>query len=770
MEKYSEIDTSKMSTFSDFPLSPQTQKGLKESGYVKPTEIQRDTIGLSLQGKDILGAARTGSGKTLAFIIPILEKLFCFQWTRLDGLGALVITPTRELAYQIFETLRKVGIHHDFSAGLIIGGKDLKFERTRMDQCNIVICTPGRLLQHMDENPLFDCVNMKILVLDEADRCLDMGFEPTMNAIIANLPPIRQTLLFSATQTKSVKDLARLSLKDPSYVSVHEHEKHSTPPGLEQSYIICNLEDKVSIIYSFIKNHLKKKSIIFFSSCKQVKYMYEIFCKLRPGTSLIALYGTLHQLRRMEIYETFCRKQAAVLFATDLAARGLDFPAVDWVVQADCPEDSATYIHRVGRTARYNKGGESLLLLLPSEKAMVNQLLDRKIPIEKIEINPQQLRNPVRKMEAYLASTPSLKDTAQRAFVAYAKSVFLMKNKDVFKVQELDTDAFSKSLGLAIPPRIRFLQRLNARPSKKDSNNAKENLDINVGQSRQNSVTKFDDSSDSGVSEDDIENTVKQQPFSIPDDENSEDDDILKIKRQDHDIDLPTENELAQLEGGKSKNKKPVTKAAVAKKMIKKNIVPNKKVVFDDSGEAIVQGTKEKRSELAQEYENENVGGIDLEKARMVLKEEDKYDKALFKEKVKAKKKEQKKKLKQKKLEPEDEDDFGTDSEDEGPDLSWLPDPEKVYGKKDNKQGSEDQSPSEQDEFHEESEGDEEKITRQESNDEEESDGIPKSMKRKLEAPTSKVKRKKKSIENFSSKPLTLNETEELAIMLLNQR
>lgn len=117
---------------------------------------------MALQGKDILGAAQTGSGKTLAFLIPVLECLFRNQWTKLDGLGALVITPTRELAYQIFETLRRIGEHHDFSAGLIIGGKDLKFERNRMDQCNIIICTPGRLLQHMDENPLFDCSNLKV--------------------------------------------------------------------------------------------------------------------------------------------------------------------------------------------------------------------------------------------------------------------------------------------------------------------------------------------------------------------------------------------------------------------------------------------------------------------------------------------------------------------------------------------------------------------------------------------------------------------------------
>lgn len=367
-------------------MSWRTLKGLKENDFHKPTEIQRESIGLSLKGNDILGAANTGSGKTLAFLIPVIEKLYCLQWTRLDGLGALIITPTRELAYQIFETLRKIGIYHDFSAGLIIGGKDLHFEKKRMDQCNIVICTPGRLLQHMDENPLFDCVTMKILVLDEADRCLDMGFQQTMNAIIENLPPERQTLLFSATQTKSVKDLARLSLTNPMYVSVHEHAKHSTPPGLQQNYIVCELHEKMSVLWSFIKNHLKHKSIIFLSSCKQVKYTYEIFCKLRPGISLLALYGSLHQLKRMQIYESFIRKSNAILFATDIAARGLDFPEVHWVVQADCPEDSNTYIHRAGRTARYQKGGESLLILLPSEEqAMVQQLEERKIPINRIK-------------------------------------------------------------------------------------------------------------------------------------------------------------------------------------------------------------------------------------------------------------------------------------------------------------------------------------------------------------------------------------------------
>lgn len=252
---------------------------------------------------------------------------------------------------------------------------------------------------------MFLCRTFKILVLDEADRCLDLGFEQTMNAIIANFPPERQTLLFSATQTKSVRDLARLSLKDPSYVSVHEKSEYSTPKELQQTYVVCNLEDKISILWSFIRNHRTKKIIVFFSTCHQVSYMYDIFCKwvyllfilyiiciiftiisrLKPGLSVLALYGTLHQLRRMAIYESFCKKTSAVLFATDLASRGLDFPKVDWVVHVDCPEDPDAYIHRSGRTARYHRCGESLLMLLPSEIGMIDELMEKKIPITKIE-------------------------------------------------------------------------------------------------------------------------------------------------------------------------------------------------------------------------------------------------------------------------------------------------------------------------------------------------------------------------------------------------
>lgn len=236
------FDWSNWSRFEQLPISMKTKRGLRNGDYEKPTEIQSQSLGLALDGNDVLGAAKTGSGKTLAFLIPMLECLYRNQWSALDGVGALIISPTRELSYQIFEVLKKIGTEHDFSAGLIIGGKDLNFERKRLDRCNIIVCTPGRLLQHMDENHLFNCDNLKMLILDEADRILDLGFARTMNAIIENLPVNRQTLLFSATQTKSVKDLARLSLKNPVYVSSHEKEAHCTPETLQQSYIICNLE------------------------------------------------------------------------------------------------------------------------------------------------------------------------------------------------------------------------------------------------------------------------------------------------------------------------------------------------------------------------------------------------------------------------------------------------------------------------------------------------------------------------------------------------
>ena len=458
--QYEEMESAKLSSFSDLPLSSSTKLGLRTCGYSKPTDIQRTAIPLALRGKDVLGAAKTGSGKTLAFLIPLLELLWRERWSQQDGMGALVISPTRELAYQTFEVLKSVGAGHDFSAGLITGGKDIQTEKKRILQTNIVICTPGRLLQHMDETVNFDCSSLKLLVLDEADRILDLGFQHTMNAIIQSLPSERQTLLFSATQTKSVRDLARLSLSDSEYVAVHEHSKYSTPHKLVQSYVVCDLSHKLSMLYSFIKSHLSCKMIVFMSSCKQVKFTYETFRRMRPGVPLMALYGRQKYLKRIGIYDDFCKKKESVLFCTDIAARGLDIPSVDWVVQLDCPEDINTYIHRVGRTARYEKGGKALLFLLPSElEGMLSELKVKRIPIQELKVNPKKIVPVRRKMEGFCAQDVEIKQWAKRSFLCYLKSVHLQSNKKIFDILKLPLEEYALSLGLPGAPRLRFLQK-----------------------------------------------------------------------------------------------------------------------------------------------------------------------------------------------------------------------------------------------------------------------------------------------------------------------
>ncbi|KAL5978549.1 hypothetical protein ACLOJK_029666 [Asimina triloba] len=417
--------------FDQLPISRHTKDGLASRKYVDMTEIQRASLPHSLCGRDVLGAAKTGSGKTLAFIIPVLENLYRARWGPEFGIGCLIMSPTRELAAQIFEVLKGVGKNHSFSAGLLIGGrggKNVDEEKARVNDLNIVVCTPGRLLQHMDETENFDCSQLQVLVLDEADRILDAGFKKALNAIISQLPKRRQTFLFSATQTKSVQDLARLSLKDPEYLSVHAESISATPRGLREYLMVVPLDRKLDMLWSFIKTHLNSKTLVFLSSCKQVKFVYEVFKKLRPGIPLKCLHGRMKQERRMGIYFEFCEKRS-VLFSTDVAARGLDFPAVDWVVQVDCPENVAAYIHRVGRTARFAAAKTERI-------QSVSELL-----------------------AALLVKYPNLQYLAQRAFATYLKSIYLQPDKEVFDLLKLPIEEFAASLGLPMTPKIRFLNQ-----------------------------------------------------------------------------------------------------------------------------------------------------------------------------------------------------------------------------------------------------------------------------------------------------------------------
>ncbi|KAL1860820.1 ATP-dependent RNA helicase dbp4 [Paecilomyces lecythidis] len=467
-QRVDELDPkNRLESFSELPLSEPTASGLEASHYKTLTDIQSRAIPYALKGRDILGAAKTGSGKTLAFIVPILENLYRKKWTEYDGLGALILSPTRELAIQIFEVLRKVGRNHTFSAGLVIGGKSLKEEQERLGRMNILVCTPGRMLQHLDQTASFDTYNLQMLILDEADRIMDMGFQHTVDAIVDHLPKERQTMLFSATQTNKVSDLARLSLQDPEYVAVHETASSATPSTLQQHYVVTPLPQKLDTLWSFIRSNLKAKTIVFFSSGKQVRFVYESFRHMQPGIPLLHLHGRQKQGGRLDITAKFSSSRHSVLFATDVAARGLDFPAVDWVIQADCPEDADTYIHRVGRTARYERNGRAVLFLEPSEEeGMLKRLEQKKVPIERINIKAKKQQSIKNQLQNMCFKDPELKYLGQKAFISYVKSVHVQKDKEVFKVKELPLEEFAGSLGLPGAPRIKFIKGEDTKSAK----------------------------------------------------------------------------------------------------------------------------------------------------------------------------------------------------------------------------------------------------------------------------------------------------------------
>lgn len=474
---------------------------------------------------------------------------------------------------------RLLGKKHQLSAGLVTGGKkEFEEEQDRITTMNILVATPGRLLQHFEQSVGFDASQLLLLVLDEADRILDMGFKHQLDSIVSYLPHERQTLLFSATQTKSIKDLARLSLKDPEYLAVHAESDVVTPNLLVQNYIVCQLHEKLDTIYSFIKAHQKSKMIIFFSTCSQARYVYELFKSMQPGIPLTTLHGKIKQHRRTMIYMDFVKRNSSCMIATDIAARGLDFPDVDWVIQADAPEDAAMYIHRAGRTARYQSTGRSLLLLLPPEEGQVTKELQAVgVPIKKLTVNPNKKFSVSAKAAALLAAQPDCRLLAKKAFTGYLRSLQLLSAERCIDPNQLPTDEFAASLGIGegFAPSVPIVPRGDTgREEVREQKNVNRSLDKLKKQIKEAKASKKKAKEDT-------------KSDSKPKDEG---DDLFTVKQV---YQWAKDSEIgSDILCTKEKKIKLRIDPLDAKRVADMKLTVNKKVIFDDDGEEIDRKNK----------------------------------------------------------------------------------------------------------------------------------------------------------------------------------
>ena len=439
--------------FVSLEIDDGIKKAIGEMGFETMTEVQAKSIPALLVGRDVLGAAKTGSGKTLAFLVPIIQMLVEAKYKARNGTGAIVITPTRELALQIYGVAMELLKHQSQTVALIIGGSNRHTEAHKLvNGTNLVIATPGRLLDHLLHTEGFVFKNLKSLVIDEADRILDIGFEQEIHQIVKLLPKTRQTILFSATQTKNVQDLAKLSLrKKPLEINVDGAKDVATVEGLEQGYVVCESAKRFSLLFTFLKKNLDKKIIVFMSSCNSVKFHAELLNFIE--IPVLELHGQLKQKKRTATFFEFCNADRGILISTDVAARGLDIPNVDWIVQFDPPDDPREYIHRVGRTARgLGATGRALLFLLPSELGFLKYLRQHKVPLNEYEFT--KLANIQAQLEKLIEKNYYLHRSAHDAYKAYLQSYAAHSLKDIYSVHKLDLVGVGKGFGFSVPPKV----------------------------------------------------------------------------------------------------------------------------------------------------------------------------------------------------------------------------------------------------------------------------------------------------------------------------
>uniref|UniRef100_A0A3Q4I637 ATP-dependent RNA helicase n=1 Tax=Neolamprologus brichardi TaxID=32507 RepID=A0A3Q4I637_NEOBR len=413
-------------SFSELDLHPHLVATLNKVMNISTvTSVQKQTIPALLAGRDAVVRSQTGSGKTLSYAVPLVQSLQSIQpkVSRSDGPLALIIVPTRELAQQTFQTFQKLLKPFTWIVpGVLMGGEKRKAEKARIRKgINILVSTPGRLVDHIKNTLSIAFSAVRWLVLDEADRTLDLGFEKDLTVILNSLNsagPARQNVLLSATLTDGVTRLADVCLNDP--VSIHvsgapcsdltttsavtrdpeaasQSESFAVPEALKQFVVVVPSKVRLVCLAAFILDKCKfsqnHKLIVFISSCEAVEFLHSLFTAVlsRPSANhkplrFLRLHGNMKQEDRTEAFQQFSASQSGALLCTDVAARGLDLPQVTWIIQYTPPTAAAEYVHRVGRTARIGARGSSLLFLTPAETAFITELANHNISLSEMKL------------------------------------------------------------------------------------------------------------------------------------------------------------------------------------------------------------------------------------------------------------------------------------------------------------------------------------------------------------------------------------------------
>src|SRR3989338_2365712 len=365
-----------MTSFKELGLNKELLALLEKAGFTEPSEIQDKAIPLVMEGKDIIGGSATGSGKTLAFGLGIIEQV-----ERGEGIQALILTPTRELAEQIGNVFKKFSSYKKLNVSMVYGGVNINPQMRALEESGIVVGTPGRILDHIERHTI-NLSGIKILVLDEADRMLDMGFINDVEKIIKKCPRDRQTLLFSETISVDIENIADKHMMNPVNISV---DSYVDPEKLKQVYYDVPKNMKFSLLVNLLKQEKSGLVMVFCNTRHNADFVAENLEK--QGIEAMAIHGGLSQDKRNRIMKKFHDKKAYILVCTDVAARGLDVKGVSHVYNYDIPKTSKEYIHRIGRTARAGKEGIAVNILSDRDYDSFRYVLrDPSLKIKQIEM------------------------------------------------------------------------------------------------------------------------------------------------------------------------------------------------------------------------------------------------------------------------------------------------------------------------------------------------------------------------------------------------